>query len=103
MLKHIKILAIIISFLLLPGLVQYATASTDEAPRTLAPYPKEARLAYMRACVGETRKLIPYCKCMLNALEKRYTLDEMLRITQASADDQAKYANALAKHCSGKK
>ena len=105
MLEHIKILTAIIALLLLPGLVQFAQAAEETAKkeRVLSPYPAEARLAYMRSCVGETRALIPYCTCMINALEKRYTLDEMLRITRAAPEERAKYAKALAKHCAGKK
>ena len=105
MLEHIKILVTIIALLLLPGLVQFAQAAEETAQkeRVLAPYPSQARLAYMRSCVGETRALIPYCQCMINALEKRYTVDEMIRITRAAPEERAKYANALATHCARKK
>lgn len=105
MLEHIKILTVLIALLLLPGLVHYAQAAeeTSQKERVLAPYPKEARLAYMQSCVGSSHELIPYCKCMINALEKRYTVDEMIRITRAAPEEQEKYAKALANHCAGKK
>lgn len=104
MLEYIKILGIIVALLLLPGFMQYVQADeANKVERILAPYPEQARLAYMRSCVGSSRGLIPHCKCMLNALEKRYTIEEMIRITKAPSADQAKYADALAKHCAKKK
>lgn len=104
MLEHMKILFIIIALLLLPGLMQYAKAEqASSEKRVVAPYPRNAKIAYIESCIGLNDALAPYCKCMLDAMEKRYTLEEMQRIMMTPPAEQAKYANALAKLCAAKK
>ena len=49
-------------------------------------YPASIEESFLKSCSGTSGGMATQCQCALNKLEERYTIDEVLRLVEASGD-----------------
>jgi len=67
-----------------PSVVPDLTRGDWEAPVKTTAWSAEYRQAFLDGCGMDTPE---YCRCTLNYLEKRYTIDEMLEIVDSMSSE----------------
>ncbi|MCI5049134.1 MAG: hypothetical protein MRY32_02210 [Rickettsiales bacterium] len=73
--------------------------TVEEEKKPGAPYPRDVRVSFMKACVGFHKEMLPPCTCMLKNFQKNIHFDEFVEISELEDPRTDARFVSIANHC----